>query len=232
MYLEVLPYCDSISSNRIKFYIKATNGVPYYRDALEFRIEGDATNSNVPMMVKLDIKSDVNQSDLDKLKSMIKNAPNVTTNEYTQESYVYFQRTIREATNLAYSNNPGQTEVKEMINKLAGTIDKLEKIENTVGDMKKIKSLNFENDMYLQDLSGLEYDAIDLDGKKIKPSKVVLSPNVNPQVLNLEDVLVDGKIRIDSSLTKGHKSLEVLYESEYNSGQHDKNGRYKNKLKI
>lgn len=298
MYLEVLPYCDSISPYKIKFFIKASNGVPYYRDALEFRIEGDATNSNVPMMVKLDIKSDVNQSDLDKLKNMIKNAPDVTLNEYTQESYVNFQRTIREATRIAYSSNPGQAEVKEMINKLADAIDKLEKIEKldevvniedeslrnaiknslglksdliTVGDMKKVKSLNFEDDMYLQNLSGIEsatnleslninynevtdlsplknltnlkdvtglenyvmakevakpskdnffeldYTAIDLDGNIIKPSKVVLYPNQNPQELKLEDILVDGKIKIDADLVSGMGSVDVIYESGYNN---------------
>ncbi|MGL5347697.1 MAG: leucine-rich repeat domain-containing protein [Peptostreptococcaceae bacterium] len=299
--LQVLPYCNDISSNRITFHIKAVNGIPSYSDTLEFRMEGDALiNSKVPLMVKLDIVSDVNQSDLDKLKDMIKNAPNVTLSEYTKESYAKFQSTIREATRIAYSNNPGQTEVKEMINRLSDVINNLEKLENldevvniddislknaikkslglksdaiTVGDMKKVKSLNFEDDMYLQNLRGLEhatnleslnlnynevtdisplknlvnlkeitglenfvmdentarptnnkffeleYKAIDIDGKKITPSKVVLSPNQNPKELDLEEVLVDGKIRIDSSLVSGTDAVEVLYESQYNNFQ-------------
>ena len=300
MDLEVLPYCNGISPNKIKFYIKAMNGVPSYIDTLEFRMEGDATNSNVPMMVKLDIVSDVNQSDLDKLKNMIKNAPNVTTSEYTEESYVKFQRTIREASNLAYSSKPGQTEVKEMINKLADAINSLEKIVNlgevvkiedsslksaikkslgsksddiTIGDMKKLKSLNFEYDMYLTSLNGLEHAtnlenlnvnynevtdlsplknltnlkeftglenfvmspnttkpskdnffeldlvATDLNGDKMLPKEVVLSPNKNPRKLKIEDVLVDGKIRIDSSLANSSDSVEILYQSEYNNFQ-------------
>lgn len=297
--LQVLPYCNDISPTRITFHIKAVNEIPYYRDTFEFRMEGDAIrNSSIPLLVKLDIKSEVNQSDVEKLKDMIKNAPNVTTSEYTQESYVNFQRTIREATNLAYSNNPSQTEITNMINKLADAIDSLEKIEKldevvniedaslrnaiksslglksdtiTVGDMKKVKSLNFEDDMYLRDLSGLEYAtnleslninynevtdisplknlaslkdvtglenyvmapgtakpnadnffeldyaAVDLDGNKMKPSKVVLNPNTNPQELDLEEVLVDGKIKIDADLVSGMGSVDVIYESAYNN---------------
>lgn len=137
--------------------------------------------------------------------------------------------------------------------------------------MKKVKSLNFENDMYLRDLSGLEYAtnleslninynevtdisplknlaslkdvtglenyvmapgtakpnadnffeldyaAVDLDGNKMKPSKVVLNPNTNPQELDLEEVLVDGKIKIDADLVSGMGSVDVIYESAYNN---------------
>ena len=50
-----LAYCNGLYSTKVKFFIKALNGVPSSRDALEFRIEGDATNSTVPLIVKLPI---------------------------------------------------------------------------------------------------------------------------------------------------------------------------------
>lgn len=38
------------------FNIRALNGVSIYRDTLEFRIEGMATNSQVPLIVKIPIQ--------------------------------------------------------------------------------------------------------------------------------------------------------------------------------
>ncbi|RDY28175.1 hypothetical protein CHL78_006190 [Romboutsia weinsteinii] len=49
-----LPYCD-VSQTKVKLNLRAMNGVSYMRDALEFRIEGDATNSPVPLIVKIPI---------------------------------------------------------------------------------------------------------------------------------------------------------------------------------
>ena len=50
-----LPYCDGLNSTKVKLHIKSLNPVPYYRDVLEFRIEGEATNSPVPLLVSLPI---------------------------------------------------------------------------------------------------------------------------------------------------------------------------------
>ncbi len=50
-----LAYCDGLDSTKVKFFIKALNGVPYSKNELEFRIEGNATNSTVPLIVKLPI---------------------------------------------------------------------------------------------------------------------------------------------------------------------------------
>ena len=50
-----VPYCDGLNSNKVKLHIKSLNPVPSYRDVLEFRIEGEATNSPVPLLVSLPI---------------------------------------------------------------------------------------------------------------------------------------------------------------------------------
>lgn len=50
-----IPYCDGLNSTKVKLHIKSLNPVPYYRDVLEFRIEGEATNSPVPLLVSLPI---------------------------------------------------------------------------------------------------------------------------------------------------------------------------------
>lgn len=50
-----LAYCDGLNSTKVKFFIKALNRVPSSKNELEFRIEGNATNSTVPLIVKLPI---------------------------------------------------------------------------------------------------------------------------------------------------------------------------------
>lgn len=55
--IDVFPiaYCDGIDSTKVKLHIRALNDVPYYRDELVFRIEGNASNSTVPLIVNLPI---------------------------------------------------------------------------------------------------------------------------------------------------------------------------------
>ena len=53
--VDPLAYCDGLHSTKVKLRIKSLNPVPYYRDVLEFRIEGEATNSPVPLLVSLPI---------------------------------------------------------------------------------------------------------------------------------------------------------------------------------
>ena len=50
-----LAYCDGLDSTQVKLYIKALNGVPADSTKLEFRLEGEATNSPVPLLVSLPI---------------------------------------------------------------------------------------------------------------------------------------------------------------------------------
>ena len=50
-----IPYCD-LTQTKMTFNIRALNGVSIYRDTLEFRIEGMATNSQVPLIVKIPIQ--------------------------------------------------------------------------------------------------------------------------------------------------------------------------------
>ncbi|MGL4799528.1 MAG: hypothetical protein ACRCWY_09090 [Cellulosilyticaceae bacterium] len=51
--MSVLPYCNAIRPNEIKFHIKAVNGVPFYVNELEIVFDSSSTNVNVPTMVKI-----------------------------------------------------------------------------------------------------------------------------------------------------------------------------------
>ncbi len=55
--IDIFPiaYCDGIESTKVKLHIRALNGVPSYKDELVFRIEGNASNSTVPLIVNLPI---------------------------------------------------------------------------------------------------------------------------------------------------------------------------------
>ncbi|MGL6106321.1 NPCBM/NEW2 domain-containing protein [Romboutsia sp.] len=54
----------------------------------------------------------------------------------------------------------------------------------------------------------------DVDGERLLPKEVTLNPNTNPVKLNLEEVLVGGKVLIDSSLINKTGAVEVVYESK------------------
>lgn len=53
--LYAVAYCDSLKANRVKMRVQAMNGVESWRTHFEFKIEGDATNSSVPITVRIPI---------------------------------------------------------------------------------------------------------------------------------------------------------------------------------
>ncbi|MGL4654898.1 MAG: hypothetical protein ACRCWM_03280 [Sarcina sp.] len=55
--LSIYPvaYCDSLGRTRVKMRVQAMNGVESWRTHFEFKIEGDATNSPVPITVRIPI---------------------------------------------------------------------------------------------------------------------------------------------------------------------------------
>ncbi|MGL4847613.1 MAG: hypothetical protein ACRC28_01615 [Clostridium sp.] len=55
--LDIYPvaYCDSLGRTRVKMRVQAMNGVESWRTHFEFKIEGEATNSPVPITVRIPI---------------------------------------------------------------------------------------------------------------------------------------------------------------------------------
>ncbi|WP_053983623.1 hypothetical protein [Niameybacter massiliensis] len=55
MYIYPVAYCDSLKPNQVKMRVQAMNGVESWRTHFEFKIEGNATNSSVPINVRIPI---------------------------------------------------------------------------------------------------------------------------------------------------------------------------------
>ncbi|MEF9951794.1 MAG: hypothetical protein RR840_08500 [Clostridium sp.] len=53
--LKVDAYCSGLKPNQVKFRVKATNGIESWRTHFEFKIEGEASNSSLPITVKVPI---------------------------------------------------------------------------------------------------------------------------------------------------------------------------------
>ena len=53
--LYPVAYCDSLRPNKVKLRVQAPNGVESWRTHFEFKIEGNATNSSVPITVRIPI---------------------------------------------------------------------------------------------------------------------------------------------------------------------------------
>lgn len=53
--LNPMAYCNALKPNKVKFSVQAPNGVESWRTHFEFKLEGNATNSSVPISVRIPI---------------------------------------------------------------------------------------------------------------------------------------------------------------------------------